>query len=50
MRQTNLAKINQLMVFGRGSFFKPVATIMEWAYQFNQLTSSQLPSSPRTPG
>ena len=23
---------------------------MGWVYQFNQLTGSQLPSSPRTPG
>ena len=51
-RRANLAKINQLMVFGigHGSFFKPVTTIIHWAYQFNQLSGSQLPSSPRTPG
>ena len=48
-RRTNLAKINQL-IFSYGSLFKPITTIMRWAYQFNQLTSSQLPSSPRTPG
>ena len=51
-RRANLAKINQLLVFGigHGSLFKPVTTIMGWGYQFNQLTGSQLPSSPRTPG
>ena len=48
-RRANLAKINQL-IFNCGSLFKPVTAIMRWAYQFNQLNSSQLPSSPRTPG
>ena len=34
-----------------GSLFKPATTFIDfWAYQFNQLTGSQLPSSPRTPG
>ena len=49
VRRANLAKINQL-IFGHSYLFKPVTTIMEWKLQFNQLTSSQLPSSPRTPG
>ena len=49
VRRANLAKINQL-IFIDDSLFKPVTTIMDWAYQFNQFTSSQLPSSPRTPG
>ena len=49
VRRANLAKINQL-IFGDGSLFKPVTAIIHWAYQFNQLTGSQLPSSPRTPG
>ena len=50
VRRANLAKINQLIFGGHGSLFKPVTTIMKWACQFNQLTGSQLPSSPRTPG
>ena len=49
VRRANLAKINQL-IFGDSYLFKPVTTIIEWKLQFNQLTSSQLPSSPRTPG
>ena len=49
MRRANLAKINQL-IFGYSPLFKPVTTIIEWRLLFNQLTSSQLPSSPRTPG
>ena len=49
MRRANLAKINQL-IFTRGFLFKPVTGITEWTYQFSQLTSSQLLSSPRTPG
>ena len=49
MRRANLAKINQL-IFGYSPLFKPVTTITEWRLLFNQLTSSQLPSSPRTPG
>ena len=38
------------MAHDHGSLFKSVTTIMGWMYQFNQLTGSQLPSSPRTPG
>ena len=49
VRRANLTKINQL-IFGHSYLFKPVTTIIEWGLQFNQLTSSQLPSSPRTPG
>ena len=49
VRRANLAKINQLII-GHSYLFKPVTTIIEWKLQFNQLTSSQLPSSPRTPG
>ena len=51
MRRANLTNINQFIFpsTGRG-LFKPVATTMTWSYQFNQPTSSQLPSSPRTPG
>ena len=49
VRRANLAKVNQL-VFAHGSIFKPVTTIMNWIYHFNKPTSSQLPSSPRTPG
>ena len=49
VRRANLSKINQL-IFAFGPLFKPVSTIMEWLCYFDQLTSSQLPSSPRTPG
>ena len=51
VRRANLAKINQLLlIYSNDSLSKPVTTIIDWKYQFNQLTSSQLPSSPRTPG
>ena len=49
VRRANLAKINHL-ILGGGSLLKPVTIIVEWECQFNQLTSSQLPSSPRTLG
>ena len=49
VRRANLYKINQL-IFSSGNLLKPVTTIMLWEYKFNQLTNSQLPSSPRTPG
>ena len=49
VRRANLAKINQL-ILGHSSLFKPVTTVMRWIYRFNQQTSSQLPSSLRTPG
>ena len=49
VRRANLAHINQL-ILGPDSMLKPITTIMIWAYQFNQHTGSQLPSSPRTPG
>ena len=47
MRRANLTKINQLILGITVS--KPVTTVKQWNYK-NQLTSSQLPSSPRTPG
>ena len=50
MRRANLSKINQFVDNITITLFKPVTTIMVWSYQFNQLASSQLPSSPRTPG
>ena len=49
MRRANMYKINQL-IFHCNNLFKPVTTIMLWTYKFNQLTNSQLPSSPRTLG
>ena len=48
-RRANLFKINQLILFNV-TLFKPVTAIVFWTYKFNQPTSSQLPSSPRTPG
>ena len=50
VRRANLAQINQLILLGGDHLFKPITTIVEWKLQFKQLTSSQLPSSPRTPG
>ena len=50
VRRANLYKINQLILSFRETLFKPVTTIIVWMYKFNQLTNSQLPSSPRTPG
>ena len=49
MRRANLTKINQLTMHSC-TLLKPVTTIVWWSFQFDQLTSSQLPSSPRTPG
>ena len=46
VRRANLTKINQLIV-SDVTLFKPVTTINVWSYD---ITSSQLPSSPRTPG
>ena len=47
VRRANLTKTNQL-ILSHVTLFKPVTAIMVWSYQFNQPTSSQLPSSPRT--
>ena len=49
VRRVNLSKINQLILFCE-NLLRPVTTIMLWTYKFNQSTSSELPSSPRTPG
>ena len=49
VRRANLFKINQLILLGE-TLLKPVSTITFWIYRFNKLTSTQLPSSPRTPG
>ena len=49
VRRANLFKINQLILL-KETLFKPVTTIILWIYMFNKPTSSQLPSSPRTPG
>ena len=51
VRRAYLFKINQLILFSYNkSLFKPVTTIITWRFTFNKSTSSQLPSSPRTPG
>ena len=51
VRRANLAEINQLiLICYHSSLLKPVTTITEWTYYFNQHTSTLLPSSPRTPG
>ena len=49
MRRANLFKINQLILPSE-TLLRPVTTIIFWTYMFNKQTSSQLPSSPRTPG
>ena len=49
MRRANLTKINQIILHD-APLFKPVSTVTYWTFQFNQHTSTQLPSSPRTPG
>ena len=49
MRRANLTEVNQF-IFYNAYLFKPISTVMQWIYQFNQHTSSQLPCSPRTPG
>ena len=49
VRRANLTKVNQL-ILPQDIMFKPIATIIVWSYQFNQPTSGQLPSSPRTLG
>ena len=48
-RRANLSKINHL-ILPYNRLFQPICTVVQWIYYFNQLTSSQLPSSPRTPG
>ena len=49
MRRANLTEINQIILHD-APLFKPISTVKQWTYQFNQHTSSQLPCSPRTPG
>ena len=49
VRRTNLFNINQLILSGK-PLLKPISTITFWTFTFNKPTSSQLPSSPRTPG
>ena len=49
LRRANLINVNQLMLYSN-ALFKPITTTMVWSYQFNQPASSQLPTSPRTPG
>ena len=49
MRRANLYNINQFVVF-KNEFTKPITTSTMWKYQFNHPSTSQLPSSPRTPG
>ena len=49
MRRANLNDVNQFVVFNN-PLVKPVVTYFLWKYQFNHPATSQLPSSPRTPG
>ena len=51
MRRANLNNINHLLFsFYSANILKPINTTHIWSYSFNDPTSSQLPSSPRTPG
>ena len=51
MRRVNLYNINHLIVTFKGfSIIKPLSNVHLWRYFYNYPTSSQLPSSPRTPG
>ena len=49
MRRANLHKINQLLL-SSNRLLMPVTTVTQWVYWFDNPTSRQLPSSPRTPG
>ena len=51
VRRANLSKINQFIFLLSETLFRPVTTITVWTYMFiDQLTTGQIPSSPRTPG
>ena len=51
MRRVNLYNINHLIVtFMSSSIIKSLFNVHVWRYFYNYPTSSQLPSSPRTPG
>ena len=51
MRRANLSNINHLVFFLHSTnIMKPTNTRHIWSYSFNNPTSSQLPSSSRTPG
>ena len=48
-RRTSLTKINQF-ILPYNPLFKPICAMVSWVYNFDHPASSQLPSSPRTPG
>ena len=52
MRRVNLCNINHASIIFRNyhAVLKPLSTVHGWKYIFDHLSSSQLPSSPRTPG
>ena len=51
MRRANLHDINYHLIFTKYyGVMKPITTLHTWQYNFDNPTSSQLPSSPRTPG
>ena len=51
MRRANLSNINYLIFCESfANIIKPINTTHLWSYSFTNPTSSQLPSSPRTPG
>ena len=51
IRRVNLYNINHLILTIEGSsIIKPLYNVHVWRYYYNYPTSSQLPSSPRTPG
>ena len=51
VRRANLCNINHLVFTMRNChIFKPINATLTWNYTYDHPTSSQLPSSPRTPG
>ena len=50
IRRANLCNINHLVFSLNSNIIKPINTTHVWSSGFNNPTSSQLPSSPRTPG
>ena len=49
MRRANLYNINMFVIF-KNPVFKSLAYMTRWKYEFQHPATSQLPSSPKTPG
>ena len=50
MRRANLHNINHYIFVQSCGLLKPITTFQEWQYNLDDPTSTQLPSSPKTPG